>query len=73
MKLEDIIITFQKHKAIIVYHYQTIKSVEENFNEKEAVIHMDFSEKFNTKYSEEVQVFHFDCTYVIKFAHYSLI
>ncbi|CAH2216930.1 jg27462, partial [Pararge aegeria aegeria] len=59
MKLEENLDIFLKHEANIVHQYQTIKSLKDNLTEKDAVIHMDFSENYNTKYSSEVQSFHF--------------
>lgn len=58
-KLEVNLDIFLKHEANIVHQYQTIKSLKDNLTDKDAVIHMDFSENYNTKYSSEVQSFHF--------------
>ncbi|CAF4951139.1 unnamed protein product [Pieris macdunnoughi] len=59
MKLEENLDIFLKHEANIVHQYETIKRLKDNLTEKDAVIHMDFSENYNTKYSSEVQSFHF--------------
>lgn len=59
MKLENELQVFLRDEANIIHQYQSIKILKDNLTEKEAVIHMDFSENYNTKYSEEVQSFHF--------------
>lgn len=59
MKLENELPVFLRHVVNIVHQYQVIKSLKDNLTETEAVVHMDFSENYNTKYSEEVQSFHF--------------
>lgn len=59
MKLEDNLKIFLKHEANIVHQYKTIKNLKDNLTEKDAVIHMDFSENYNTKYTAEIQAFNF--------------
>ncbi|CAH1997473.1 unnamed protein product [Acanthoscelides obtectus] len=59
MKLEANLGSFFKHEANIVHQYQTIKHLKDNLTDRDAVIHMDFSENYNTKFSTEVQTFHF--------------
>lgn len=46
-------------KIYTIYQYEIIKSLKDNLTEKDAVIHMDFTKNYNTKYSSEVQSFHF--------------
>ncbi|CAH1099094.1 unnamed protein product [Psylliodes chrysocephalus] len=43
----------------IVHQYQALKAKKENLTDSDAIIHVDFSENFQTKYAEEVQSFHF--------------
>lgn len=59
LKLENDLVALLKHEYYIVHQYQSIKTLKDNLTENDAVIHMDFSENFNTKYAEEVQSFHF--------------
>lgn len=51
--------TFLMHQGNIKHQYCNIKSLKENLKEDESIIHMDFSENYNLKHSEEIQSFHF--------------
>lgn len=59
VKLETDLIVFFKHCYKIVHQYETIKHLKENLNLSEAVVHVDFSENYSLKFSEEVQSMHF--------------
>lgn len=48
-----------QHELNIVHQYNTIKSLKESLTEKDALIHMDFSENWTTKYNQEIQSYHF--------------
>lgn len=48
-----------QHEQNIVHQYKTIKSLKESLTEKDAVIHMDFSENYTTKCNQEIQSYHF--------------
>lgn len=48
-----------KHEMNIVHQYTTIKSLKESLTEKDAIIHMDFSENYTTKCNQEIQSYHF--------------
>lgn len=41
------------------YQYKTLDDLKRNLNEREVVVHIDFSENFCCKYSAEVQSMHF--------------
>ena len=59
LQLESDLGAFLKHEFTIAHQYQTLKVLKQNLTENDCLIHMDFSENFNTKYSEEIQSFHF--------------
>ena len=48
-----------RHELNIVHQYMAIKSKKETLTKQEAIIHVDFSENYQTKYTQEVQSFHF--------------
>lgn len=48
-----------QHEIYIVHQYTTIKSLKQSLTEKDAVIHMDFSENYTTKCNQEIQAYHF--------------
>lgn len=58
-KLENDMEKFFRHSFNIVHQYNVIKQLKESLSEYEAVVHMDFSENFCTKYNQEIQSFHF--------------
>lgn len=45
-----------QHEQDILHQYKCIKSVKESFTETDAIIHMDFSENYTTKFNLEVQL-----------------
>ncbi|CAH0717729.1 unnamed protein product, partial [Brenthis ino] len=47
------------HEFNIVHQYMAMKLKKETLTERDAIIHVDFSKKYQTKYAEEVQSFHF--------------
>ncbi|GBP27700.1 hypothetical protein EVAR_82747_1 [Eumeta japonica] len=49
----------RKHERNIVHQHSAYKIKKTKLLKKEAVIHMDFSENYLTKYAEEIQAFHF--------------
>lgn len=57
--LEEIILKFMKHEAIILNQYSQLKFLKTAMTEDEALIHMDFSENYCTKFGSEIQSFHF--------------
>ncbi|KAF2901985.1 hypothetical protein ILUMI_04195 [Ignelater luminosus] len=50
---------FFVHQRNIVHQFTAMKEFKENLQEDDVLIHMDFSENYCTKYSEEIQAFHF--------------
>ena len=48
-----------RHELNIVHQYMAIKSKKETLTKQEAIIHVDFSKNYQTKYTQEVQLFHF--------------
>lgn len=50
---------FKVHIFNIKQQYAAYKSLRENLSSSEALIHIDFSENFSCKLSEEIQSFHF--------------
>ncbi|KAJ8719460.1 hypothetical protein PYW08_011635 [Mythimna loreyi] len=50
---------FFEHQRNIVHQYKAIKDLKSNLHCDEVLIHVDFSENYCTKYSEEIQAFHF--------------
>lgn len=50
---------FLQHERNIVHQHSAYKNKKTTISKKEAVIHMDFSENYLTKYAEEIQAFHF--------------
>lgn len=50
---------FLMHVRNIIHQYKATDSIKRNLAAKEILIHADFSENYNCKYSEEVQSAHF--------------
>ena len=50
---------YVKHIFNIRHQYKTMKELKDNITERDAVIHVDFSENFNCKLAEEIQSMHF--------------
>uniref|UniRef100_A0A8D8TC48 Uncharacterized protein n=1 Tax=Cacopsylla melanoneura TaxID=428564 RepID=A0A8D8TC48_9HEMI len=57
--LEIEIPVFVKHNNTKNHQYSAIRNLKNNLKSTECLIHMDFSENYMAKYSEEVQSFHF--------------
>lgn len=58
-KLENVMVKFFRHSFNILHQYNAIKQLKESLSETDAIVHMDFSENFCTKYNQEIQSFHF--------------
>ncbi|CAG9577524.1 unnamed protein product [Danaus chrysippus] len=58
-ELHDELDAYYNHERNIFHQYTAIKELKENLNDNEVVILMDFSENYCTKYSEEIQAYHF--------------
>nr|CAH7725040.1 unnamed protein product [Callosobruchus chinensis] len=58
-KLENGLEKMFSHERNIVHQHVAMKTLKESLRENDAVVHMDFSENYSTKYSEEIQSFHF--------------
>nr|CAI5866096.1 unnamed protein product [Callosobruchus analis] len=58
-KFESKLTPFLAHEGRILHQYNAIKTLKQNLTEKEVLIHCDFSENYNLKYSQEVQSYHF--------------
>jgi len=50
---------YAEHKKMIKHQDENIKTLKENLKSDEILLHVDFSENYNTKYREEIQSFHF--------------
>uniref|UniRef100_A0A6P7H0A5 Uncharacterized protein LOC114344525 n=1 Tax=Diabrotica virgifera virgifera TaxID=50390 RepID=A0A6P7H0A5_DIAVI len=59
MQLEYYLDNFLQHELNIVHQHSGLRIKKTNLTVKEAVLHMDFSENYLTKYAEEIQAFHF--------------
>ncbi|KAF9409133.1 hypothetical protein HW555_011412 [Spodoptera exigua] len=59
IELENMLPKFLSHTSNIVNQYATVKCLKESLTTNEALVHMDFSENYSYKYSEEVQSMHF--------------
>ena len=59
LRLENSMPKFFNHQLNIVHQYNEIKKLKDTISHEDCVIHMDFSENYNTKYSHEIQAFHF--------------
>ncbi|CAH0407069.1 unnamed protein product [Chilo suppressalis] len=58
-KLEDSLPRYLKHSLNVIVQYKNIDALKKSLTPKEVLIHMDFSENYNTKFHEEVQSRHF--------------
>lgn len=58
-KIERDIVKFFQHEFNIIHQYSAIKHLKKSLTENDALVHMDFSENFCTKYNQEIQTFHF--------------
>lgn len=50
---------FLNHVLNIKHQYQAIRQAKENLKVSEGLLHMDYSENYNCKYTEEIQSLHF--------------
>ncbi|CAH2105374.1 unnamed protein product [Euphydryas editha] len=58
-KFEQLLPPYMKHCANNVSKNNYIKHLKQNLPENDCIIHVDFSENYNTKYTNEIQPFHF--------------
>ena len=58
-KLENDMDKFFRHSFNILHQYNSIKQMKDSLSENDAIVHMDFSENFCTKYNQEIQSFHY--------------
>lgn len=47
------------HQLNIVHQHNNLKLLKDQLSQQECIIHMNFSENYNTKLGEEIQAFHF--------------
>ncbi|CAH0402137.1 unnamed protein product [Chilo suppressalis] len=59
MDLESKMQKFFHHELNKVHQYNAMQTKQQCLTEYEAIIHVDFSENYQTKYAEEIQSFHF--------------
>lgn len=48
-----------QHVSNIIHQHKELKRKKDELKTNEAVVHMDFSENYECKYSEKIQAFHF--------------
>lgn len=58
-KLEAELPKYVDHIYKIVNQYKAIKTLKNNLNIHDAIIHVDYSENHNLKFADEIQSFHF--------------
>lgn len=58
-KLKTTIFTFMQHCANIKHQYKAVSDIKKKLGKDDILLHFDFSENFNCKYSEEIQSAHF--------------
>ncbi|VEN45539.1 unnamed protein product, partial [Callosobruchus maculatus] len=58
LELEHDLKTSFRHVFNMVQQYNSIRQMKESLIEMDAIIHMDFSENYSTKYNKEIQAFH---------------
>ncbi|GBL78900.1 hypothetical protein AVEN_48877-1 [Araneus ventricosus] len=56
---EKQLLKFTCHVCIIKHQYRSIKFIKENLRIDKILLHMDFSENYSCKYTQEVQSLHF--------------
>nr|CAI5837126.1 unnamed protein product [Callosobruchus analis] len=57
--LQEELNAYYLHERNIIHQYKAVKALKQNISDKEAIIHMDFSENYCTKYSQEIHAYHF--------------
>lgn len=50
---------FMKHVCITFHQFNVVKDIKTNMSSSEGLLHIDFSENYNCKYSSEIQSAHF--------------
>lgn len=58
-QLENDLQKFVVHETNIVHQYQSFKPLKQFISEKDAFLHMDFSENYSLKCNQEIQALHF--------------
>lgn len=58
-KLKTTIFPFMQHCANIKHQYKAVSDIKKKLGKDDILLHFDFSENFNCKYSEEIQSAHF--------------
>lgn len=58
-ELHEELNAYYNHERNILHQYKALRELKENLNDNEVAILMDFSENYCTKYSEEIQGYHF--------------
>nr|CAI5831925.1 unnamed protein product [Callosobruchus analis] len=59
MKPRDLVMQLEIDLQKLFQHEQSIKLLKQSLTDNDAIIHMDFSENFNTKCNQEIQAYHF--------------
>lgn len=58
-KLHDMVPSFMQHVCNIMHQYKSIKDQKKSMKSNELLIHVDFSENYQCKYTKEIQSCHF--------------
>lgn len=58
-KLKKLIFPFMQHCANVKHQFKAVSDIKKKIQNNEILLHFDFSENFNCKYSEEIQSAHF--------------
>lgn len=58
-ELHEDLEAYYQHERNITHQYNAIKKYKQNLTDEDAIIHMDFSENYCSKYGQEIQAFHF--------------
>lgn len=59
IELHEDLESFFCHERNIIHQFSAVKYLKRTLTEEDALIHMDFSENYCTKYGQEIQAFHF--------------
>lgn len=59
LEFKNNLLKFLSHHFNMIHQYHQIKEIKQSLSEQDVLIHMDFSENYLCKYSEEVQSAHF--------------
>ena len=60
---EESLAKMKKHQFNITHQYEACKTIREEMSEDEAMLHIDFSENYVTKYADEPQSAHFGASH----------